>query len=145
MTPRSGMGALSAGALRMRRSRERRRQGDVIVSLEVAPNVTAGLVALGWLPGPDHGEKNAIASALSGLVDRAIQARVSPQVGLHDELGFMCTLKRSTIEALITFGWLPVDQQDDLGSIARAFRRFAGRALDFARNGKGPDDPWYFP
>ena len=52
---------------------------------------------------------------------------------------------RSTIEALITFGWLPVDQQDDLGSIARAFRRFAGRALDVARNGKGPDDPWYFP
>src|SRR5438445_7086141 len=45
----------SSAALRMRRSRDRRRQGDVIVSLEVAPKVTADLVELGWVPGNPWG------------------------------------------------------------------------------------------
>jgi hypothetical protein len=78
MTSRSGMTAPAASTLRMRRSRERRRQGDVIVKLEIGPNMTTDLVALGWLPAPDRVDKDAIARALGGLIDRAITMRVTP-------------------------------------------------------------------
>src|SRR3984893_4112769 len=60
----------SSAALRMRRSRDRRRQGDVIVSLDVGPKVTADLVELGWLPAHDcdkdplPGMRTVLASAL---------------------------------------------------------------------------------
>ena len=135
---------ITSGAERMRRSRERRRQGDVIVNLKIESNATAGLVALGWLAAPDRGNKTAIASALSDLVERAIRSLVAPPTGSHDQLGFMCTIQRSTIETLVSFGWLPADQQDDLSAIAKAFRRLAGRALAVARNGGDPGQ-WYFP
>jgi hypothetical protein len=141
MTPNAQMGTPSAAALRMQRSRQRRRQGGVMVNLEVGPGVIADLVALGWLPAADRGDKEALTLALNFLIERAIGARVAPPTGSHDQLGFMCTLKPATIETLVTFGWLPADQGDDLGSIIRAFRRFAGRALDVARN-SGPDR-WY--
>jgi hypothetical protein len=72
MTPRSEMGAPSAATLRMRKSRERPRQGDVIVKLEIGPNMTADLGALGWLTEPDHADKGAIARALVELINRAI-------------------------------------------------------------------------
>ena len=78
MTPRSEMGAPSPATLRMRRSRERRRQGDVIVKLEIGPNMTTDLVALGWLPAPDRGDHDALARALLGLIDRAIAMRATP-------------------------------------------------------------------
>jgi hypothetical protein len=55
----------------------------------------------------------------------------------------MCTIQRSTIETLVSLGWLHSDQQDDLAAIVAAFRGFAGRALVVARNG-GPDR-WYIP
>jgi hypothetical protein len=78
MTPRSEMGAPSPATLRMRKSRERRRQGDVIVRLEIGPNMTANLVALGWLLAPDRVDHDALASALGGLIDQAIAMRVTP-------------------------------------------------------------------
>jgi hypothetical protein len=60
------------------KSRERRRQGDVIVRLEIGPNMTANLVALGWLLAPDRVDHDALASALGGLIDQAIAIRVTP-------------------------------------------------------------------
>jgi hypothetical protein len=81
MTPRSEMTAPSAAALRMRRSRERRRQGDVMVRLEVSPSATADLVALSWLLAPDRVDHDALASALGGLINRAIAMRVTPSTG----------------------------------------------------------------
>jgi hypothetical protein len=72
------MTAPSPGALRMRRSRERRRLGDVIVNLEVGPNITADLADLGWLPEPDRVDKDALAGALIELIERAIAMRVRP-------------------------------------------------------------------
>jgi hypothetical protein len=72
------MCAPSAATLRMRRSRERRRQGDVIVKLEIGPNMTTDLVALGWLATPDRVHKGALAPALVGLINRAITMRVTP-------------------------------------------------------------------
>ncbi|HKM73912.1 MAG TPA: hypothetical protein VJX94_28260 [Stellaceae bacterium] len=140
----TGDARITSGAERMRRARDRRRQGNVIVNLELGPNMTTDLVALGWLAEPDHADKGAIARALTGLVERAVQSRVTPPTGSHAQLGFFCTIQRSTIETLVSFGWLPADQQDDLGAIAKAFRRFAGRALAVARNGGGPGQ-WYFP
>jgi hypothetical protein len=29
----------------------------------------------------------------------------------------MCTIRRSTLETLVSFGWLPADRQHDLGAI----------------------------
>jgi hypothetical protein len=82
MTPRSAMTAPSPAALRMRRSRERRRQGDVMVSLKVGPNMTAALVDLGWLPASDRVDKDTIARALAGLIDHAITMRLTPSTGI---------------------------------------------------------------
>ena len=127
----------SPAALRMRRSRERRRQGDVIVSLEVGANMTADLVDLGWLPASDHGDKNAVTRALIELVERGIRAQVTPSTGL-EQICFLCEIKRSTIETLVELGWLRADQQGNLAAIRTAFRRFAGRSLDIARNSR-PD------
>ena len=123
----------SSAALRMRRSRDRRRQGDVIVSIDVGPKVTADLVDLGWLSAPDC-DKDALAHALNGFIERAIEVRVTPALSSQGKASFMLEIQRSTIDTLVNFGWLPADQQDDLSAIAKAFRRFAGRALAVARN-----------
>jgi hypothetical protein len=133
----------SSAALRMRRSRERRRQGDMVVSLAVGPSATADLVDLGWLPAPDRGDKDELTRALTELLERAIRARVTPSTGSEEGKGFFCEIKSSTTDTLVNFGWLPADQRDDLSAIVKAFRRFAGRSLAVARN-SGPDR-WYIP
>ena len=134
---------ITSGAERMRRSRGRRRQGEAITSLEVGPSVIAALITLGWLPGPDHGDKDTLARALVGLIDRAIELRVTPRTGSQDKVSFLCELKPSTIGTLVHLGWLRADQQEDLTAIVTGFRRFAGRSLGVARN--GAFDRWYCP
>jgi len=52
-----------SGALRMRRSRECRRQGHVKASPGVPSGATTDLVALGWLTCPDRVDKDALACA----------------------------------------------------------------------------------
>jgi hypothetical protein len=69
---------ITPGAERMRLSRERRRQGDVMVSLKVGPNMTANLAELGWTPTSDRIDKDTIARALAELIDHAIKMRVTP-------------------------------------------------------------------
>src|SRR6266436_370394 len=117
------MTAPSPPALRMRRSRQRARRGDVIVSLDVGPKVTADLVVLGWVPAHVCGDKDVLAHALTELVERAIEVRVTPALSSPGKVSFMLEIQRSTI--------------------AKAFRRFAGRALAVTRN-SGPDR-WYIP
>jgi hypothetical protein len=85
---RSGMTAPSPAALRMRRSRERRRQGGVMVRLEVASGATADLVALGWILEPDRGDKDALARALAGLINQAIAMRVTPSTTESEDVCF---------------------------------------------------------
>ena len=126
----------SSAALRMRRSRDRRRQGDVIVSIDVGPRVTADLVYLGWLSAPDC-DKGALTHALIDLIERALEVRVGPALGSPGKVSFMLEIQRSTTDTLVNFGWLPADQRDDLTEIVTAFRRFVGRSLDIARNGGG--------
>src|ERR1700724_3647466 len=103
----------SSAELRMRRSRERRRQGDMVVSLAVGPSATADLVDLGWLPAPD---------ALTELLERAIRARVTPSTGSEEgKVCFFCEIKGSTIDTLVELRWLRADERDDLAAIVSAF------------------------
>lgn len=90
--------APTAAALRMRRSRERRQQGEVIATLEVGPQVTTALAALGWLAAPDGGYKDALSHALSALIVRAIETRVTPLTGPEGKVSFLCDIHPSTIE-----------------------------------------------
>jgi hypothetical protein len=131
------MTAPSPPAVRMRRTRERRRQGDVLVSLEVGPKVTGDLVDLGWLLAPDRGDKNAVTRAMTELIERAIEVRVTPAPDSQGKVSFMLEIRHSTIDTLVTLGWLPAHQRDDLAATVTAFRRFAGRSLDIARNSAG--------
>ena len=126
----------SSAALRMRRSQDRRRQGDVIVSLDVGPKVTADLVELGWLE-HDCGDKDTLTRALTEFVERAIEVRVTPALSSQGEASFMLEIQRSTIDTLVELRWLRADQRDDLAAIVTAFRCFVGRSLDIARNGGG--------
>ena len=119
----------------MRKSRERRRQGNVMVGLEIGPSATADLVALGWLSELKTVDKDPLARALVGLIDRAIAIRVTPSTGSEGKVSFMLEIQRSTIETLVALRWLRANQRDDLAAIVTAFRRFAGRSLDIARNG----------
>jgi hypothetical protein len=117
----------SRAALRMRRVRERRRQGDRVVNLEIGSRVIADLVASGWLPdGPDRRANDALNQALSKLIDRAIELRVTPSTGTLDKLGFFAEIPTATIERLTNHGWVRADQRDDPGAIVAALRRFAG-------------------
>jgi hypothetical protein len=138
------MTAPSPGALRMRRSRERRRLGDVIVNLEVGPNITADLADLGWLPAPNRVDKDALARALIELLERAIEVRLTPAPSSQGKVSFMLEIQQRTIRTLVHLGWLRADQQDDLAAIVAGFRRFAGRSHEIARNGGGLGQ-WYFP
>jgi len=115
----------------------------MVVSLAVGPSKTADLTELGWLPARDCGDKDALARALTGLIERAIEVRVNPAPGSQGKVSFMLEIQRSTIDTLVELRWLRADQQDDLSAIAKAFRRFAGRALAVTRN-SGPDR-WYIP
>jgi hypothetical protein len=78
----------------MRRSRQRARRGDVIVSLEVGPKVTADLVDLGWLPAPDC-DKEALTHALIDLIERALEVRVGPALGSPGKISFMLEIQRA--------------------------------------------------
>jgi len=128
------MTAPSLAAVRMRRTRERRRQGDLVVSLEVGTNATADLVALGWLSTPDCGDKEAISRALLQLVRAAIGLRVTPLMSSRSSVCFLCEIQRSTIETLVEIDWLRPDQRDDHPAVGKTFRRFIRRALVVARN-----------
>src|SRR5712671_2797860 len=94
----------SSAALRMRRSRDRRRQGDVIVSLDVGPKVTADLTELGWLPARDCGDKDALTHALTELVERAIELRVTPALSSQGKVSFMLEIQRGTTDTLVRGG-----------------------------------------
>jgi hypothetical protein len=135
------MTAPSPAAVRMRRTRERRRLGQAIVSLELRPKVTADLVGLGWLPVPGCGDKDALTSALIELIERAIEARVTPALSSQGKVSFKSNAARPTRWS--TSGGCQPDQQDDLSAIAKAFRRVAGRSLAVACN--GGLDRWYTP
>src|SRR6266478_3732596 len=69
---------LSPGAVRTQRWRERRRQGVVVVSFDVAPDVTAKLIRFAWLDATKRGDKEAIATAFIELAEKATELEVTP-------------------------------------------------------------------
>jgi hypothetical protein len=69
---------LCLGAERTRRWRQRRQHGLVVVSFEVAPDVTGKLVHLGWLDATKRGDKEAIATAFVELAEKATELEVTP-------------------------------------------------------------------
>ena len=69
---------LSLGAERTRRWRERRQQGVVVVSLDVAPDVTAKLIRFGWLDPNKRDDKEAIATALIEAAGKATELEMTP-------------------------------------------------------------------
>ena len=73
----------------------------------------------------------------------ALETRVTPPTGPAGKVTFSCDIHPGTIQTLVKFGWLHPGQQHDLAAIVSAFRGFAGRALDVARN--GGQGRWYFP
>src|SRR6266436_1212276 len=69
---------LSLGAERTRRWRQRRQQGVVVVSFDVAPDVTGKLIRFGWLDQNKRDDKEAIARALVELAEKATELEVTP-------------------------------------------------------------------
>ena len=59
----------SHAALRMRRFRERRRQGKVCFLVELDPREISGLVELKWLPGSHRDDRAAVVNAFCRLVE----------------------------------------------------------------------------
>ena len=55
---------LSPGAERTRRWRQKRQQGVVVVSVDVAQDIVAEFIRFGWLDEAKGGDKEAIATAL---------------------------------------------------------------------------------
>jgi hypothetical protein len=63
---------------------------------------------------------------------------VTPSTGSEEgKVCFFCEIKGSTIDTLVELRWLRADERDDLAAIVSAFRQFARRSLDVARNGGG--------
>jgi hypothetical protein len=77
---------------------------------------------------------------LVDLIRRATELRLTVAAGSEGKVSFVCDIKHSTIETLVALRWLRADQRHDLAAIVTAFRRFAGRSLDIARNGGGDRD-----
>jgi hypothetical protein len=69
---------LSLGAERTRRWRQRRQHGLVVVSFDVAPDITAKLICLGWLDVAKRSDKEAIATAFIELAEKATELEVTP-------------------------------------------------------------------
>jgi hypothetical protein len=126
---------LSPAASRMRRSREGRRRGAAIVSLEIRPGVITVLVALGWLAESDHADRREIAEALADLVERALLVPATPCRDSQGRSSFVCDLPPTTVDTLVGLLWLPAERAGDRDEVLTAFRRFAGRALSVARRG----------
>jgi hypothetical protein len=62
----------SPGAERMRRLRERRRQGKVCFIFELDPRAISGLVELRWLPASQQDDHTAVINAFRGFVRYAL-------------------------------------------------------------------------
>jgi hypothetical protein len=72
----------SPGAERTRRWRRRKQHGRIVVSLELSPDLTEKLIRRGWLDADARGDKEAIATALVSLAEKAIELEATPTVAL---------------------------------------------------------------
>jgi hypothetical protein len=63
---------IASGAERMRRSRERRRQGRICFMTELEPWAIRGLVELGWLQDSQRNDHAAVVNAFRRFVGHAL-------------------------------------------------------------------------
>jgi hypothetical protein len=68
----------ATSAARMRRLRERREKGTVLIEIPVFGSGIGQLVELGWLAPERRGDRNAVRGALSRLANRALALRTRP-------------------------------------------------------------------
>ncbi len=121
--------APSLAALRMRRSRERRQKGDIIISLQIPQSVISQLAALGWLVAQRNDDKGAVIHALAEFIDQALKLRVTPRAGAHDGVIFVAEIPQSTVKRLVAHGWVRGDHQRDSAAIAAVYCRFSGGSI----------------
>jgi hypothetical protein len=69
----------SPGAERMRRHRERRRQGKVCVFIELDPGTISGLIELGWLPGGRRDDQSMVIDAFCRFIGYALDVTRNPR------------------------------------------------------------------
>jgi hypothetical protein len=63
---------IASGAERMRRSRERRREGRICFLFELYPREISGLVELGWLPDSQRNDHAAVVNAFRRFIGYAL-------------------------------------------------------------------------
>jgi hypothetical protein len=100
----------SPAAIRMRRMRERRAAGMIVVpACEIPPGIVKGLCDLGWLAPNETGNADAVADALSDLTAAALNAGMDrPPRG---STLIACSLAPDGVSALLSARWLaPKDQ-----------------------------------
>ena len=67
------------GSARMRRSRERRRQGIVLLKkIEIGPDLTSALVEFGWLHESQRQDEGAVSDAIGALTYASLNAGIKP-------------------------------------------------------------------
>ncbi len=99
MNQAPAVSALSAAAARMRKYRERRRQGETIVSLKLGLSDISDLAALDWMPAVVRTDKNALCGALIELIEQAIALRITPTTTTSEGTRFapLCATAGPTI------------------------------------------------
>lgn len=146
MTDELAVSPPSPAAQRMRRSRQRRRQGGVVLNLGVGPSEISALIALGWLLASDRGDK----SALAGLIEHALAMRVTPPAKLEG-----LTLLRAT-DGLIANEFdecAQLPQSPGMSAQQDSFRHAgpgavladAGGAVEIAKDNPQERQPWPEP
>ena len=73
------------GAARMRRSRQRRKDGGALVTIDLDAASIARLIALGWLPENRQRDRGAVSVAFAAFAQHAlgIGERLADQPGPH--------------------------------------------------------------
>jgi hypothetical protein len=117
----------SPAAVRMRRMRERRAAGMIVVpACEIPPGIVIGLCDLGWLAPNETGNADAVADALWDLAAAALNAGMDrPPRG---STLIACNIELEGVSALVDAKWLsetreqqrPRDIADSLIECAKA-------------------------
>jgi hypothetical protein len=95
----------SPAAIRMRRMRDRRAAGMIVVpACEIPPGIVIGLCDLGWLAPKDQGCADAVSDALLDLTDAALDAGMErPPRG---STLIACNIELEGVSALVDAKWL---------------------------------------
>jgi hypothetical protein len=78
-------GAPNPHAARARLSRERKKRGDVILTLELPSPTVDELVALGWIADDLRADKAAVLDAFCRFSGRALALKIRPAAAVKDE------------------------------------------------------------